>query len=481
MYIRTLGYMNFRFFLIFLFLILVTRLGFCQVSDRDRLFNEANESRFKDPQKSLKLYDYLLTNSKKEEAIGIKIKKIQINRLLGYYPQAVDIVQDVDIQIRNLTNPAFKYEYYSEVAKLYKDLDLTREGKKLLAKAQSIYDRLPSEKQNKYSVDLQFLEYKYANGTSETRITELRSLLKNLDKEDARKYWAYHLLGTSYYPIQKDSARTYFKKIGDAKETSPLNQSARIYIELLDSKRIADSVIRQSLKGVLFDQDLGIILLNNAIDFWEAKANTDSLVYYQKQLHQLQQSKQLKKRRAKVGLLQHLYSQKKNDVNTEAQIEKKWFVSGIILLSILLLFYGAYKFRSQKNEKRPIESDSSKTITISDKTEDEILEKLRKFEESELFLDQQMRVATLAKHLDTNTRYLSSIINSAKDKSFNNYINSLRIHYILGKLDTDAQYLNYKVSYLAKESGFASQSSFTTAFKEVTGLTPSAYIKKSTK
>ena len=106
------------------------------------------------------------------------------------------------------------------------------------------------------------------------------------------------------------------------------------------------------------------------------------------------------------------------------------------------------------------------------------MKKLQEFEQSTQFLDKNMRIGKLAKMLNTNTRYLSAIINSEKNRTFNSYINSLRIRYIVHKLQSDEHFLTYKVSYLADVSGFISQSSFTTAFKEVMEKTPSAFIKE---
>ncbi len=143
-----------------------------------------------------------------------------------------------------------------------------------------------------------------------------------------------------------------------------------------------------------------------------------------------------------------------------------------------MLYFAYLLYGKNKKKHKTTEAEGSKKIVIPPKTEKEILEKLKQFENSRLFLDKKMRLGTLAKHLDTNTRYLSTIINAAKNKSFNAYINSLRINYILSKLESEPKYANYKISYLAKESGLASQSSFTAAFKEETGLTPSVYIKK---
>ncbi|WP_312324743.1 AraC family transcriptional regulator [Soonwooa sp.] len=119
-----------------------------------------------------------------------------------------------------------------------------------------------------------------------------------------------------------------------------------------------------------------------------------------------------------------------------------------------------------------------KSILISKEKEDEILQKLDELEKSDRFLNKEMSLAVLAGQLETNTKYLSEIINKYKGNNFNLYINELRVNYIAYMLKTDPIYLNYKVSYLAEVSGFSSHSAFTTVFKSITGMSPNAYIQQ---
>lgn len=132
-----------------------------------------------------------------------------------------------------------------------------------------------------------------------------------------------------------------------------------------------------------------------------------------------------------------------------------------------------------KTEK-PDSDISKKPLVISKEKEADILARLEEFEKSENFLNRDMSLAVLAGQLDTNTKYLSEIINKYKEKNYNNYINELRINYIAYLLKTDPAYLNYKVSYLAQKAGFSSHSTFTTVFKSVTGISPNTYIQQLT-
>lgn len=122
------------------------------------------------------------------------------------------------------------------------------------------------------------------------------------------------------------------------------------------------------------------------------------------------------------------------------------------------------------------EENTAVPFAISEKAEHAILDKLAAFEKSELFTDQELSLKSLAKHLDTNTKYLSEIINTQKNKNFKTYINELRINYIINKLQLNPEYRQYKTSHLANEAGFTSRSSFTIVFKLVTGFSPSVFI-----
>ncbi len=162
----------------------------------------------------------------------------------------------------------------------------------------------------------------------------------------------------------------------------------------------------------------------------------------------------------------------------------------IIILTIIILKFWyrtkekqyksilKYTENIKKNSiKNPIKKkEMGKSLIIPEKTEQTLLTKLNKFESSTRCTNKDMSLARLASLMDTNTKYLSEVINKYKGKHFNVYINDLRIKYIIEKLKNKPQYLNYKVSYLAKESGFSSHSSFATVFKTTTGISPTIFI-----
>ncbi|MBW8361655.1 MAG: helix-turn-helix domain-containing protein [Kaistella sp.] len=112
----------------------------------------------------------------------------------------------------------------------------------------------------------------------------------------------------------------------------------------------------------------------------------------------------------------------------------------------------------------------------SEEITNDILEKLRKFEEKKEFTAKGLTLRKLADKLGTNTTYLSFVINDYKGMHFNTYLQELRISYITHLLCTDKKYLNYTIEGLAEECGIASRQNFSDHFYEINGLRPKDFI-----
>ena len=97
-----------------------------------------------------------------------------------------------------------------------------------------------------------------------------------------------------------------------------------------------------------------------------------------------------------------------------------------------------------------------------------------------IFLDENLSLAETAKKLDTNTSYLSRIINEHYHVNFSAFLNRYRIEEAK-KMILDDKYNNFSMEGIAKSSGFRSKSSFNQAFKISTGLTPTDYAVKNGK
>ncbi|WP_296150424.1 AraC family transcriptional regulator [uncultured Flavobacterium sp.] len=144
----------------------------------------------------------------------------------------------------------------------------------------------------------------------------------------------------------------------------------------------------------------------------------------------------------------------------------------------LLAFYKKIFNNYKKTAQPPGEpqADAKKHSAISEEVEKRIMRHLSIFEKKHLFLSPNISLSSMSKDFATNGSYLSAIIKKHKNSNFNNYINDLRIEYIILKFKTHPEYFNYKIAYLAEECGFASYAVFHRAFVQKTGISPSKFI-----
>jgi AraC-like DNA-binding protein len=165
---------------------------------------------------------------------------------------------------------------------------------------------------------------------------------------------------------------------------------------------------------------------------------------------------------------------------------------GFLFFLLFILQY--FKRRQYKKRFNAIilELDSQKTKRVShnnlsitpqlasiidEATVTAIAKKLDSFEAEKGFLQNDLNVAMVAKKCDTNAKYLSKIIHTYKEKSFVNYINNLRIDYILKELKENTILQKYTIKSISEEAGFNTAESFATAFKKRAGIRPSYYIR----
>ncbi|WP_267406441.1 MULTISPECIES: AraC family transcriptional regulator [unclassified Chryseobacterium] len=125
------------------------------------------------------------------------------------------------------------------------------------------------------------------------------------------------------------------------------------------------------------------------------------------------------------------------------------------------------------------ESLKTKTFcTISRDVVDKVLADLETFERESEFLEKGITLANLSKKFNTNTAYLSEIINIYKGKNFATYLNDLRIECAINRLSDDRKFRSYKLSVIADELGYNNEQAFTLAFKKRTGTPLSVYLKE---
>lgn len=199
-----------------------------------------------------------------------------------------------------------------------------------------------------------------------------------------------------------------------------------------------------------------------------------------------------------------LISEKENliaSLNND-KIKTRWSLGFLFLSTLGIGGFALYQFRTKKqyrsrfekivnditskdsnhkiNKENEVKIETNKIadIGIAQDLINQILEKLNRFEDDKGYLESNITVQNLSVKFETNSKYVSKIINVYKEKSFIQYINDLRIEYAIHKLKEDYKLRKYTIQALALEFGFNNAESFSTAFNKKTGIKPTYFIKK---
>ncbi|WP_435579285.1 helix-turn-helix domain-containing protein [Gilvibacter sp.] len=166
---------------------------------------------------------------------------------------------------------------------------------------------------------------------------------------------------------------------------------------------------------------------------------------------------------------------------------KQLFTGFLLLLSLGATGYYFWKQRQYKKRFATIvkdgltpnieESSKQKRNEISAEIVEDILKKLERFESKHQFTRGDVSLQSVAKRFNTNSSYLSKVVNLKKDKNFSQYISELRITYAVDQLQYNPRFRKYTIKAIAEEVGFGNAQSFSKAFKARTGLHPSYFIR----
>lgn len=339
-------------------------------------------------------------------------------------------------------------------------------------------------------------------------IEVLKGTLKEINKNEdyANEHNVYYYLGLNYHVLgQKKEAIDYFNRID----------------RIFKTKKYTNLEIKNAY--------------NFLITYYKELKNEEKELYFTNQLLNATLFLQNEYKHLSTALhkqldIKHLEAEKKRLENSlrmkDLWLETAFAGGGIVLISLLVLLIQNHKKKkeylkrynelsvlrkNQKGEDKILEVSTpsattylpvpnaieTETISVSSneekaslkktekgfnaasiKTLDEILTHLDHFENNLDFLNSDINLNQLAALWNTNRSYLSTLINQYKGKGFTDYVNQLRIEYLLKNLEEDPNWKKYKIAYLAELLGFSSSRSFSNAFLKATGISPSFYIQK---
>ncbi len=125
--------------------------------------------------------------------------------------------------------------------------------------------------------------------------------------------------------------------------------------------------------------------------------------------------------------------------------------------------------------------EKSENKNFSKLTDQEIQNHIEKINQlmvvEKVYLNENLNLRELAVHLKTDPNLISFILNNHLGGNFYDFVNRYRIEEVKHKLNS-ADYKHLSLLGIALESGFNSKTTFNRVFKQVMGVTPTEFQKK---
>ncbi|MCC3214897.1 AraC family transcriptional regulator [Chryseobacterium sp. X308] len=517
----------------FLFLLITAVPIFAQKKNSFDLICERTSSvtAYKDLPKAIKTADSLYMKAQKpSEKIRCLILSSELYHHAGELKKAICYSENAHSVINMTNDPEWMAVVTRLLARQYRQVGLYERSKKYIIKGLQASARITDFQKSNEAAGLLNQEmafYEMEMGNYPNAIQHIESSLKYFEKinsynENRTAAASYQLLGDVYFKLNNYSvSEDYYRKaegllkkgsctlglvyngLGGIRLKQKNWKDAELYLK--KAEKIADTSRSLKLKKAVY---------SNINDYYEGIGDNFKASLYAVKYVRAYDS--IAARNQSFAI--------KNSENPKGKATKKnGQMNGvknaaIVILSISLVGLFLFIRRKQKKQRSKLrniirtqlnmignrthyplqqsgdfefsnifveeidEKDSETDRRRNDslmtpETESKLLELLEDFEKGNLYNNKGMSLSFLAGELNTNTKYLSYVINQHKNADFKTYINRLRINYIVDKLINDERYRQYKISILADECGFSSHSKFAAVFKAVTDYSPSAYIK----
>lgn len=484
-------------------------------SQENDLAAKAEELIYSNPDEAIKIAKHILKNSHGAE------EKAKINVILGKsylakgdYNQAAISIFDNSNQLSNLSQLTLTKNYLLK-AKLTRILYLDKQSQNYLFKAQetvSQLDKSTTQDSLQFHIVLENIYMKLDRRESQDAINTLNKtslrFKEFLNAHPTERKKIYFSKETAFSNLSMyDSAFVYIEKIKnftDSNEPNNLYERAIFYSELghlkLQEKEFSQSeeafFIALKFAEILDNPNL-LVRINRelAINYLATNQTNKHKVYNDEffVLNKIVEEMDEKSINTIYNLIteeQEVVVKNQEDLFIYYQYLTLAAIAIILIIGIFILMKSEgrkkrlkeiikYLEISRNNSVSPklVTKTKQKKIAIPEETEKALLSKLKRFEKSQKYLNKDMSLAMLSSQFETNTKYLSEVINNHYHDNFNTFINKLRVEYIIDKLKNESSYINYKISFLAEESGFSSHSSFATVFKSIVGMTPATFIE----
>lgn len=468
-----------------------------------------------DKQESIHLMDSLLAGTRGQiERIAYSMLLGEAHYLQGDPTSAFIHLLNAQRLATETRDPAWQTRTSLMLTSYFRMAGLHRESSKQLQLAASVIERqrknteyffskaaLQQEKSYRAFKDSAF--YQAIDNLKEGQYY-LKSITPNQEAAillSAENDWLYALSYLHINQLEKTDSllKTSLSKFRD-KNNKKLPHIYWAKAELAIKKQAYDSaytylqIARSHLKKPAF-REIDELLSTTFYRYYQAIKNEAEGVRYIALHREIVQQRGINARSLSNELIQNLHQDREQQQRLLNQMIVLFLLTFIVLSIIVLRSWRQKKKEKERymqvveqlaresansatvESQKPVKKKSKRALQISEGTELRLLEELKVMEAQGDLLDKEVSLSSIAMKLNTNQRYISQVIQQHRDKDFKTYLQHYRIHYIMNRIHKEPNLLKYKLSYLADMAGFSSHSKFSTAFKEVNGISPSVFIQ----
>lgn len=409
----------------------------------------------------------------------VKYSIAQTKFYIGFYDEAVSLLQECITYYKD-EHPRPYLNSLHSLGLCYNKLGNFGRCSEINALGISESKRLKIEEMTPYFIHSEGINeyFKKNYGVSIQNIeSSIEAIKENGDA--ANEEVGYFYIGKSYWSLhQKEKALPYFQLVD----------------KIFNDKKILRPDLRQAFE-LMINYYKTKKDLNKQLYYVDQLLKADTLLtetnkYIVGKIHKQYDTKELllEKQRIKID---------NEKMAAELHWEKyyRWIFAGVILLLFIVLLAVTYHYQKirkkyKKNyqlhiesqqtdkdkpkaaaEKVPIKNINSETVAL-------LLKHFENFEKDKKFLEKDWNLSSLSSAFNTNPKYVSNILEHFRTKGINEYINGLRIDYIINLLETESKFKHYTYEALAKEAGFSTTERFKKAFLAKMGFSPSFFINK---
>jgi AraC-like DNA-binding protein len=414
--------------------------------------------------------DFISKTNDKYLTYKVKYNIANIKYYLGFYDEAISLFREciayfkennTDGYLNSLHSLGLCYNHIGNYGLCTDTNEMgILEGKRLDNNEMNAYF-IHSEGINQYFKD------NYASAIKKISYS-LPAIRKN--KDFANEAVGYFYIGKSYWNLKKpEIALSYFKKVDtifdDKGYIRPdLLENYQLLVNYYKSKNDLKSQLHYIEKLLKANS-----VLNNKYQYLSGK------------IHKEFDTREILLQKRNI---EKLFDKRKyNDLIFTSVI-------AFLFLSFLLLAYRYFRNKKvyrqkfeelmKNNEiaKIEVKNTNNGIGEIHQVTVASILKQLEKFEKDKKFIEKDWTSIKLAVAFDSNAKYLSKIIYHYRGKKFVEYINDLKIDYLISLLKEDKKIRKYTNMALAEEAGFSSTQRFANAFFSRTGMPTSYFIEE---